>query len=67
METNNVNLNVKELTDEQLNKVAGGLGRVLPTCVYFSIPGCVNMDKECHCTKCAEGYVHVSGICQIQG
>ena len=61
----NKNKKVEELNDEQLKEVAGGLGRVLPTCVYFSIPGCVNMDKDCHCTTCAEEYVLVSGICQI--
>ena len=62
----NKNQKIEELTDEQLNKVAGGLGGVVPTCVYFSIPGCVKRDKDCHCTECAKGFVLVSGKCEYQ-
>ena len=38
METNNVNKNVKELTDEQLKEVAGGIGE----------QECIQKEAECH-------------------
>ena len=58
----NKNKNVKELTDEQMKKVAGGgvismgLGCIMPA--PFEDDGCLNFDKfTCKCTQCKEGWV----------
>ena len=51
----NKNKKVEELSDEQLKEVAGG--RTFPACGSIFISSCVKIDKDCDCTKCAEGYV----------
>ena len=52
METNNVNQNVKELTDEQLKKVTGGNGECAP------VRNCRTMSTTaCECLECKDGYV----------
>ena len=48
----NKNPNVEELSDEQLNKVAGGITEVMfmGACNVFSSSGCQNYDvKQCKC------------------
>ena len=65
MEKNNKNKKIEELTDEQLKQVAGGAGKSRCASVPDSI--CVKLDNYCNCTKCAEGYVLVSGKCEYQG
>ena len=66
METNNVNQNVEELTDDQLKEVAGGMLAVHICAKILNNSDCVKTDKDCHCTKCAEGFVLVSGKCEYQ-
>ena len=51
MEKNNVNQNVKELTDEQLKKVTGGNGECAP------VRNCRTMSTTaCECQECKDGY-----------
>ena len=59
----NKNKKIEELSDEQLKEVAGGIGAV-QVCSSILFLDCVKRDKDCKCTKCAEGYVLVSGKCE---
>ena len=59
----NKNPNVEELSDEQLNKVAGGMVRCPPLTV-----GCTSTSStSCDCQTCRDGFVLVSGKCEYQG
>ena len=62
----NKNQKIEELTDEQLKEVAGG-GLSPSDCGPSFNSSCVKRDKNCHCTKCEEGFVLVSGKCKYQG
>ena len=62
METNNVNQNVEELTDDQLKEVAGGGSQGIPAGDEGCPDGTIPHEGLCY-TECPSGTIYYLGLC----